>query len=305
MTYPVSLAENAGWDDRIAVVHGGDLVDAFIVTTRRYVILVDTLISPETGTELLAFARPRLTTGRTLLAVNTHADWDHCWGNQLFAGSTPVYPAPILGTRRSAERLRSSAEGDTLARMRGKQPGVFDRVELTAPTIAFDGEATIDGGDLTLRLFPTPGHQPDHLSVYIPEIRTLLAGDAAEFPFPFAESPEALPALRESLRRMVALGPAAALYCHAPITAGPKLLVANLAYFDRLESACRAAIARGVATNPLPDADVVALVGLRLEDAVPPVDARPYPPFYLNGHADQLRIMLAWLGNEGRNCPGD
>ena len=76
--------------------------------------------------------------------------------------------------------------------MQEREPGRFDGLRLTAPTITFDERLQIDGGDLTLQLFATPGHQPDHCSIFIPEIGMLLAGDAAELPFPFAESAAAL-----------------------------------------------------------------------------------------------------------------
>src|SRR5262249_43009284 len=81
-------------------------------------------------------------------------------------------------------------------------------------------------------------------------IRTLLPGDAAELPFPFVESAATMPALRDSLARMAALDPVAALYCHAPITSGPALLRANIAYFDTVERRCRAALARGAPARP-------------------------------------------------------
>ena len=90
----VVLVLNAGWDARILVCRCAPTVDAFIVVTARYVVLIDTLINPATARTMLALARPHLTTGRTLLVVNTHADWDHCWGNQLFVGPDAEMPAP-------------------------------------------------------------------------------------------------------------------------------------------------------------------------------------------------------------------
>src|SRR5690242_14958747 len=78
----VRLVPNAGWEPRILVCRCGPLVDAFIVVTARYVVLVDTLINPRTARMQLALAREHLRAGRALLVVNTHADWDHCWGNQ-------------------------------------------------------------------------------------------------------------------------------------------------------------------------------------------------------------------------------
>ena len=48
--------------------------------------------------------------------------------------------------------------------------GEVDGVRLTPPTITFEDRLWIDGGDLALELFSTPGHQPDHISVWIPQI---------------------------------------------------------------------------------------------------------------------------------------
>ena len=92
----------------------GTLVDTFIVVSERYVVLIDTLINRRTAEALLEIARPHLA-GRQLLAVNTHADWDHAWGNHVFAGPSALLPAPIIASRRCAERLRSEAAQRKLA----------------------------------------------------------------------------------------------------------------------------------------------------------------------------------------------
>src|SRR4051812_40745987 len=110
----VTLVPNAGWDPRILVCRCGPLVDTFIVVSTRYVILIDTLVNARTATALLEFARPHLA-GRQLLAIDTHADWDHAWGNQIFAGADAAYPAPLIGSRRCAERLRGEAARQKLA----------------------------------------------------------------------------------------------------------------------------------------------------------------------------------------------
>src|SRR5262245_20868780 len=93
----VRLIPNAGWDPRILVARCGTLVDVFVVVAERYVVLVDTLINPGTAAELLRIAEPHLD-GRRLLVVNTHAHWDHAWGNQLFCGLGARHPAPIVAT---------------------------------------------------------------------------------------------------------------------------------------------------------------------------------------------------------------
>jgi glyoxylase-like metal-dependent hydrolase (beta-lactamase superfamily II) len=225
--------------------------------------------------------------------VNTHADWDHAWGNQIFAGPDAVLRAPIVGTRRCGERLRSPEARQRLAEMQVREPGRFDDVRLIAPTILLDRGLVIDGGDLTLELFATPGHTADHLSVFIPEIQTLLAGDAAEMPLPFVDGADNIPIMRDSLRQMAARNPGVALYCHAPVSIGPSLLRTNLAYFDELERRCRRALARDVATQPAADDAIEALIAFPFEEVVPTgVDAEPLAGFYRPAHHAAARAML-------------
>jgi len=306
LTDTVALVPNQGWDQRILVCRCGTLVDTFIVVSERYVVLIDTLINRVTAEALLAIAREHMT-GRQVLAVNTHADWDHAWGNHVFAGPGAALTAPIIATRGCAERLRSEAARRKLAQMRAGEPGRFDDVVLTPPSMLFEQRLTIDGGDLTLDLFATPGHRADHIAVFIPEIRTLLPGDAAELPFPFVDSAATMPAMRESLARMAALQPETALYCHAPVDSGPGLLQQNMAYFDTIEQRCRAALARnpdewrgGVPGTPAANADVEALVGFPFADALPAgADAAALEGFYRPGHQAAIRAMLEFLEDGG------
>lgn len=293
----VDLLPNQGWDERILVCRNGRLVQTFIVVTARYVVLVDTLINAATARQMVAFAEPFLA-GRTLLVVNTHADYDHAWGNQLFVGPDAPFPAPVIASLRCAAAFAQPDAAKTLRTMQADEPAIFGDVRLTPPTLLFDEQLTIDGGDLTLQLFATPGHTPDHISLYIPEIETLLAGDAAELPYPAARTVDGLPLMRASLDALTAFDARTVLYCHAPVAAGPQLLHDNIAYFDGLERACRAARARGL-PDPLPaGAALIDRVGCRYADVTPQTDLwRDVNPYYhADGHAEQLHMMLAWLG---------
>src|SRR5665648_242422 len=160
----VTLVPNKGWDDRILVCRCSDLVDTFMIVSKRYVVLIDTMFNFFTAEALLAFARPALA-GRQLLVVNSHADWDHAWGNHVFASPGGLHPAPIIGQRNCAARLQSAAMTVRLKSMRIGEPGRFNDVRLTPPNFLFDQKFIIDGGDLTLELFATPGHKSDHISV--------------------------------------------------------------------------------------------------------------------------------------------
>jgi glyoxylase-like metal-dependent hydrolase (beta-lactamase superfamily II) len=296
LTNEVELLPNQGWDERILVCRNGEMVDVFLIVTVRYVVLVDTLINPATAAKAVAFAQPYLHDGRQLLVVNTHADFDHAWGNQLFAGPGAPYPAPILASRLCAERFHNGEVAQKLVEMQQTHPAIFAEVVPTPPTLTFDDKLIIDGGDLTIQLLPTPGHTEDHIALYLPEIRTLLAADAAEVPFPLANSAADLPVMRASIAQLAALNPAVALYCHAPVTIGPQLLHDNITYFDRIEAHCRQALARGLPSD-FASADVIALVGLPFEQAAPDGEHWQGVSEYqrTEGHARQIRLMLAWL----------
>jgi glyoxylase-like metal-dependent hydrolase (beta-lactamase superfamily II) len=295
-TNEVQLIANQGWDTRILVCRNGKLVDTFIIVTTRYVVLVDTIINPQTAATMLGYAQPYCTAGRQLLVVNSHADYDHCWGNQLFAGPTASYPAPIIASRLCVEQFQTQWATETLQAMQAEEPAIFGEVILTPPTISFDNTLTIDGGDLTLQLLPAPGHTVDHAALYLPEINTLLAADAAEVPYPAARTLAGLPIMRQSLAQLAALKPTTALYCHAPVTIGPQLLHDNLAYFDRIEEACRTALGRE-RPQPADDNELAAWINLPFAQAIPNNEHWQNIHAYYSGkgHAQQIRMMLDHL----------
>ena len=285
----VILVPNSGWDRRLLICRCAPTVDSFILVTTRYVIVIDTLLNPTTATFLIDLARPYLRDGRTPLVINTHADWDHCWGNQLFAGPRAVLSAPILGHARSVPRFGAEM-AEQLRANRDTYPGRFDTVEPVAPTLTFTDRLTIDGGDLTMQLFLAAGHTDDHIALYIPEIATLLAGDAAEEPFPFAYTVEGLVALRATLHKLHSLGAAATFYCHASPQSGPRLLDRNIAYFDELEALCRASLETG-ATATTTEAEIWPFAELRTMST----ELGDSFAMYRDGHRRHIELMLAWI----------
>lgn len=299
-TEKVQLVPNGGWDPRILICRCAPTVDSFIVLTTRYAIVIDTLLNPATAAELLAIARPHLREARTLLVINTHADWDHCWGNQLFAGPEAILPVPIIATTRCAARFGEEM-ARKLAQLRAAEPARFDQVRPIAPTVQFAERLVIDGGDLTLELFLTPGHTDDHIAIFIPQIATLLAGDAAEYPFPFATTVASLPQLRASLQLMAAIKPKRVLYCHASEEYGPALLHENIAYFDTLEAYCLAAMAHGItADDGEDDTELERRVGWTFADVIGNTqEADTLPEMYLHGHRAHVRLMMESLENAG------
>lgn len=292
-TNNVELVENGGWDERIVVCRNAPLVDTCIVITERFVVVVDTMINDVTGEALWEAASAYVSEQRLMLVVNTHADYDHVWGNQAFSARG----VPIIGRHNSVPIFSQESSLATLQQFKEQEPQIFGRVTPTPPNLLFDETLTIDGGDLTLQLIAAPGHTVDHMAIFIPEIRTLLAADAAELPYPVARTPEGLPQMRASLARLAALEPETVLYCHAAGHSDAQILHGNITYFERLEAACRDALSRGALPPTLEDEALIERVGLPYAEAVPDdaVWHNVHPYYQTTGHAEQLRHMLASL----------
>jgi len=254
-------------DPRIRRFRCGDEVDTFVVVTERWLVIVDTLSTPALARQLAEQCIGPAGVER-LLVVNTHADYDHAWGNQIFSGPDAPYPAPIIGHVRCAERLAADEGPLSRAKMEELQPGRFDELVLTPPNLTVgDGGLTIDGGDLTLTLVHTPGHTDDHFSIWIPELRIVLAGDAAEQPFPHIDTPAGIARARASLVRLQEFDPLHVLPCHGDTT-DPVLLEHNIAYLDAV-----------VADPALPLAEAARIAGVGVDDL---------DPLYHEFHADVL-----------------
>ncbi|MBB3135517.1 glyoxylase-like metal-dependent hydrolase (beta-lactamase superfamily II) [Rhizobium pisi] len=273
----VELCSYPGLDERIVIVRAGDEVDGVFVRTERFNVLIDTLGTPEqckTALDLLGIdARP-------LIVINSHMDWDHFWGNAAIAGR-----APIIAHAAALERLRDPSTQQVLED-KVSQDSRFRNVELIGPDITFSGSMVLNGGDLTLELIHTPGHTPDHVAVWIPELRTCLAVDAVEYPVPEVWSRRAddLRLLRSSLSRIRDLNARLVIPAHGQ-TSSPSTVDENLAYFEALADRVG-----DLSESRLADPQLGSASGFRLEDFVAMADRMPddVATFYRNCHETNL-----------------
>jgi len=143
-------------------------VTATVVLTQRGSIVVDTLLFPDEGREVLEFA----TRGgaKVSYVINTHGHLDHVAGNYL-------YPrAEIIAHRNVRPAMEGPLRRD-LAQAGASLPELRD-VRLRLPTIVAASEVVVRHGGMTLRLIPLPGHGLDAFGVYVEEEKILVAGDA-------------------------------------------------------------------------------------------------------------------------------
>ncbi len=280
-------------DPRVRIFRFGQEVDAYVITTQRYLVVVDTFATPELALELMETVQADLA-ARQLLVINSHADWDHFWGNSIFTAAGP-YPAPIIGQEHMLARIRKEA---VALQNQQQSDARFENVQIIPPNVTFSDRLTIHGGDLTLELIHTPGHTADHLCLWIPEIRVLIAADAIEKPIPEVGTNDSLLAMRQSFAQLQQLNAQYILPSHGG-THSPDLLQQNIDYFQILERG----VAEAMSQNKLPSdwltrKDLPEALDLAFETSINPADIpsdddSPFASdFYRDCHLKAVRATV-------------
>ncbi|GHO87496.1 MBL fold metallo-hydrolase [Dictyobacter formicarum] len=270
-------------------------VDCYLLVTDRFRLLCDTLIRPEDMSTVFEdiSADP---VKRPLLVMNSHADWDHAWGNSYFTGERTM---PIIAHEHCRTRLQSEKEQTFLANFQSSYPNHFHSVALTPPTITFHDRLSLYGGDLTVELFSAPGHCQDHIAAWIPELRLLLAFDAVETPVPLIENVAGVQSMFTTLERFASFQPQHVLCSHGGTTS-PGIINANLTYFREIERRCRTVLTRQIPTeadleraSTLIDysLDEVVTDASRMIEIPDPLDRS----FYSGAHNANVRYIMQWL----------
>jgi len=162
--------------------------NAGLVTDGEASLLVDTLFDlPLTRDMLDAMADATPAARQIDVLVNTHANGDHCYGNQLVADDAVIIaskasaeemvhvpPAVMAGMIRNADRL--GAAGAYFARIFGDF--AFADVTLTPPTRTFEGRETLQVGDKRVELLEVgPAHTRGDVIVHVPDDGVVFTGD--------------------------------------------------------------------------------------------------------------------------------
>ncbi len=188
------------------------LNNAGLIVSDEATLLVDTLFNPSFTREMLDSLARATPAARSIdTVVNTHANGDHCWGNQVVEG------ADIVASRKSAAEMselppsrlsalvkaaratkKLGAPGRVVTAALGKLgaaqvgalgraapflakafgPYDFDGIELCLPTRTFEGELSLEVGGRRVDLIEVgPAHTQGDTLVHVPDARVLFTGD--------------------------------------------------------------------------------------------------------------------------------
>lgn len=198
----------------------------------------DLLIDAGNGVGSLDDAIEPLRGGRDVVALATHAHFDHVGGLAAFAdrrahaldAAMPT-PGPLVLVREAFPewlvedfRYYGSPLPDEVALLSLPEPG-FDPAAWSTPAVeptstVADGEA-IDLGDRRLEVLHTPGHTPGSLCVWEAATGTLFTGDAFYVDAPLGWEDRS--AFEDSLRRIGGLPVRVAHTGHGRSVDGPAL----------------------------------------------------------------------------------
>jgi glyoxylase-like metal-dependent hydrolase (beta-lactamase superfamily II) len=138
-----------------------------IIFGARGALAVDVGTYPEEGQIMADFIRQQnYAPDRVIL---THGHGDHILGGAAFAGGEVYAHEKTPEVCRRFLRKLAERKGDSYDQL---MAGVL------WPTVMFNDELYIDLGGKHIRVFGTPGHSEDGVSIYIEEDRALIAGDS-------------------------------------------------------------------------------------------------------------------------------
>ena len=150
-------------------------VSAGVIAGPSWAIVVDTLM-PQESTAIREFVEEKLNLPIRYV-INTHHHADHCWGNCFFPN------AVIIGHELCRQMLEERTP--TALEIARQENPLYKQLTIIPPQMTFqEGFISLQIGKKHVKLFSTPGHSQDGISVLVEEDKILFSGDAF-MPLPF------------------------------------------------------------------------------------------------------------------------
>lgn len=133
-----------------------------LIAGQKYNYLIDTGLGSESVEPVMEYLKSN---GNPIIVINTHHDWDHIWGNCAFRDHT------IIAHWRCREMILEEWEEMLI----GNRQYVRGEASMYLPNLVFSD--TLYFPDDKIRLFHTPGHTPDSISILDEVERVINVGD--------------------------------------------------------------------------------------------------------------------------------
>ncbi len=194
-----------------------------VILGEHRVYVCDTFLGTDSMKKVEKVLHKEGVKGQEIVVFNSHADWDHIWGNCYFGNS------PIIGHTSSRKRVAEEGE-KLLEKWKDSKQG---DVILTPPNLLFQHRLYF--ADDAVEFYHTPGHTIDSSSCYDQKDKVLFVGDNVESDVPYVNSLDFdtyIASLKGYLEKdWIALVPG-----HDPVQFDDRLVRSNMEYLEQFKS---------------------------------------------------------------------
>ena len=151
--------------------------NVYIIFGDEHVFVLDTFLGNDSMKAVHQVIDEKGYARKPIVVFNSHADYDHYWGNGAFKDAT------IIGHEQCRDRILSEGEL-SLKKYADHQKG---KIKLVPPNRTFQEVLSYD--DEQIRFIHSPGHTLDSSSCFDERDRVLFVGDDVESPIPYLNHP--------------------------------------------------------------------------------------------------------------------
>jgi len=197
------------------------LLNIYVIHGDEHIFICDTGLGSETMDEILAYLEEHKIHSKHYVVFNSHADYDHVWGNHMFKDSK------IIAHELSPEIFKKEGE-EILENYSSHKRG---EVILTPPNQLFKEKIVFE--DEEIEFYHSPGHTLESSSCYDKRDQVLFVGDNIEAPYPYVNFPN-LEDYRTTLAEYLTREIKIVISGHDEVMYDTKLIESNLEYLKEL-----------------------------------------------------------------------
>jgi cyclase len=196
--------------------------NVYIIFGNEHVFVLDTFLGNDSMELVLRIIGDEGYTRMPIVVFNSHADYDHYWGNGAFEDAT------IVGHNHCKERILSECES-SLVKYANHQK---EEIKLIPPNRTFQETLRFESDGV--KFFHTPGHTLDSSSCLDERDGVLFVGDNVESPIPYLNHVNFDQYIR-SLESYLEINWKFIVAGHDPILDKPDLITQNIEYLRKFK----------------------------------------------------------------------
>lgn len=198
-------------------------LNIYVINGEEHIFICDTGFGSDSVNAILDYLRTLDIHSKPFIVFNSHADYDHVWGNHVFKESE------IIAHELSPEIFQK--EGEEILEIYGEHKR--GEVMLTPPNRLFKEKIVfkIEG----VEFYHSPGHTLESSSCFDHKEKVLFVGDNIESPFPYINFLN-LENYCDSLREYLSRNAKVIISGHDEVMFDESLILKNLQYLETIQS---------------------------------------------------------------------